>query len=191
MFPDGQTGKATKKMLPKHNLRIAAHNMNIVPGLHSALVSVPKLANVGYTLVLTKNGVAVYDDNTTAITASNPPILESDQCQHTGMWKINLNPKNPNTHSPNKQHAAPKTINVIFDLPRSHKTFLWCHTSAGFPPKETFIDAVRNGNYATWPKLLAALINQYYPDSDTTVKGHLKGQCQGIQSTKQKTLKKL
>jgi hypothetical protein len=82
-------------------------------------------------------------------------------------------------------------INVIFNLPSSCKTFLWCHGSAGFPPKETFIDAVRNGNYATWPKLMVMLINRYYPNSDETVKGHLKGQCQGIQSTKQKALKKI
>jgi hypothetical protein len=35
MFPNGRTGKATKKMLLKLNLRIAAREMNIVPGLHS------------------------------------------------------------------------------------------------------------------------------------------------------------
>jgi hypothetical protein len=180
MFPNGQTGKATKKMLLKHNLRIAAQEMNIVPGLHLALVSIPKLANAGYTTVLTKNGVAIYNDNTTAITASNPPVLESNWCQHTGTWRLNLNPENPNTHSPDDQHAIPETINVIFDLPSSCKTILWYHASAGFPPKKTSIDAVCNGNYATWPKLMVALINQYYPDSNKTVKGHLKGQHQGI-----------
>ncbi len=35
------------------------------------------------------------------------------------------------------------------------------------------------------------LINQYYPDSDETVKGHLKSQCQGIQSTKQQAFEKI
>jgi hypothetical protein len=59
--------------------------MNIVPGLHLALVSVPKLAGAGYMRVPTKNGAAIYDDNITAITESNPPIIESDWCQHTGM----------------------------------------------------------------------------------------------------------
>ncbi len=41
MFPDGRTGKATKIMLLQHNLRLAAREMNIVPGLHSPLVSIP------------------------------------------------------------------------------------------------------------------------------------------------------
>jgi len=35
-----------------------------------------------------------------------------------------------------------------------------------------------------WPKLTVMLINKYMPDSDETLKGHLKGQCQGIRSTK-------
>ncbi len=85
MFPNRCTRKETKKMLLKHNLQIAAQEMNIVPGLHLALVSVPKLADTGYTMVLTKDGAAIYNDNTIAITPSNPPILESDWCQHTGM----------------------------------------------------------------------------------------------------------
>ncbi len=95
MFPNGRTGKATKKMLLKHNLQLAAREMNIVPGLHLAIVSVPKLADAGYTTVLTKDGAAIYNDNITAITASNLPILESDQCQHTGMWRLNLDHENP------------------------------------------------------------------------------------------------
>jgi hypothetical protein len=180
MFPNGRTGKATKKMLLKHNMQIAAQEMNILPGLHSALVSVPKLADAGYTMELMKDGAAIYNDNTTAITASNPPILESDRCQHTGMWRLNLDPENPNLHNPNKQHETPKTINLIFNLPSLCKTFLWYHASVGFPPKETFIDADCNGYYATWQKLMVTLINRYFSNWNETVKGHLKGQYQGI-----------
>jgi hypothetical protein len=57
-------------MLLKHNLQIAAQEMNIVPGLHLALVSVTKLADAGYTSVPKKNGVAINNDSTIAITAS-------------------------------------------------------------------------------------------------------------------------
>ena len=76
MFPNGSTGKATKKMLLKHDLRLSAREMNIDPALHSALVSIPKLADAGYTTVFNKNGAAIYDDETAKITATSPPILE-------------------------------------------------------------------------------------------------------------------
>jgi hypothetical protein len=42
MFPDECTNKAMKKMRLKHKLCPAAREMNIVPGLHSTLVSIPK-----------------------------------------------------------------------------------------------------------------------------------------------------
>ena len=73
MFPDKRTNKATKRMLMKHNLCPAAREMNIVPGLHLTLISVPKLADAGYTTVFSKAGAMIYDDYTTKITASNPP----------------------------------------------------------------------------------------------------------------------
>ncbi len=107
------------------------------------------------------------------------------------MWRLKLDHENLNTHGPNEQHVIPKMINVIFDLPSSCKTFLWYHASAWFPPKETFIDAIRNRNYATWSKLMVTLINRYYPNLDKTVKGHWKDQCQDIWSTTQQELEKI
>jgi hypothetical protein len=190
MFPDVCTGKATKKMLLKHNLCLAAREMNIVPGLHSALVSIPKLADAGYTTVFNKNVAAIYDDKTTMVMATNPPALESERCKHTRMWKLNLNPE-ATISNQEVPTAPPETLNVIFDLPSARKTFLWYHTSTGFLTKETFVDSVCKGNYATWPKLTLTLINRYFPDSDKTIKGHLKGQRQGIRSTKQIALEKI
>ena len=189
MFPDGRTGKATKKMLLKHNLQLAAREMNIVPGLHLALVIIPKLADEGYTTVFNKYGASIYNDETTLITATSPPVLVSERCKHTGMWKLDLNPTTP-LSTPEGQAAPNKTLNIIFNLPSARETFLWYHASAGFPTKATFMDTVHNGNYSTWPKLIVTLINRYFPDSDETIKGHLKGQRQGIRSTKQVALEK-
>jgi hypothetical protein len=42
-----------------------------------------------------------------------------------------------------------------------------------------------------WPKLTVQLIHKYMPDLDETAKGHLKGQCQGVRSTKQKAFEKM
>jgi hypothetical protein len=143
MFLDGRTGKATKKMLLKHNLHLAAREMNIMPGLHLALVSIPKLVDAGYTTVFNKNGAAIYDEKTTTFTATNPPALESERCKHTGMWTLNLNPETTisNQEVPT---APPETLNIIFDLPSSRKTFLWYHTSGGFPPKDVRFPTVQD-----------------------------------------------
>ena len=122
MFPDKRTNKATKRMLTKHNLCPAVLEMNIiVPGLHSTITSVPKLADAGYTTVFSKAGAVIYDDYTTTISASNPPILDAERCDHTGLWKLPLDDKTKETNGTLPTNEA---INVIFDLPSAHQTFL-------------------------------------------------------------------
>jgi hypothetical protein len=81
------------------------------------------LADAGYTTVFNKNGAAICNDETTKITATSPPILESKRCKHTGMWRLDLNPATspPTTEA---QAAPHETINVIFDLPSARDTFL-------------------------------------------------------------------
>jgi len=76
--------------------------------------------------------------------------------------------------------------NAIFDLPNSRQTLQYFHTATGFPVKEIFLDAVRAGNYATWPGLTMTLITKHFPDSDEKQKGHMKGQRKGVRSTKTK-----
>jgi hypothetical protein len=94
-------------------------------------------------------------------------------------------------YTANKEPPHNEAIQVIFNLPSARQNFLWYHAAAGFPIKETFIRAICKGNYATWPKLTIQLIHKYMPDSDETAKGHLKGQCQGILSSKQKAFQKM
>jgi hypothetical protein len=88
--------------------------MNVVPGLHSTVVSVPKLADAVYTTVLSKKGAAIYDDHTTTITANKPPVLEANRCNLTGLWNPPLHPEGiaANVEPPHNE-----AINVIFNLP--------------------------------------------------------------------------
>jgi hypothetical protein len=47
MLPNKTKIKATKTMQLKHKLRAGAGKMNIIPNLHSTLISVPKMADHG------------------------------------------------------------------------------------------------------------------------------------------------
>jgi hypothetical protein len=111
MFPDKCTNKGTKKMHLKHKLCPAAREMNIVPGLHSTLVSIPKLADAGYTTVFSKEGATIYDNHTMTITANNPPILEANRCDLTGLWKLPLHAEDT---AANEEPPHNEAINVIF-----------------------------------------------------------------------------
>jgi hypothetical protein len=175
-------------MLLKHKLWEGAKVMNVVPGLQSTLISIPKMADADYIAVYDKNKATIYDATTTMITASADPIVMAPRCQTTGLWKLALDSPVQDTQDNTIFLAAVKMANAIFDLPNNQQTMLCYHVSVGFPPKETFLDAVRTGNYATWPGLMTQLTIKHFSDSNETQKGHMKAQHQGVQSTRQKAL---
>ena len=170
----------------KHNLRAGAGDMNIVPNLHSSLISVPKMADQGYMAVFDKQEARIYDGTTTTVTASGDPIIITHRCDNTGLWKMNLDLDTKILGHKNLEQFYPEVdvANTIFDLPNSRHSLMYFHAAAGFPAKETFTNAVRAGNYATWPGLTTTLISKHFPDSDETQKGHMKGQRKGVRSTR-------
>ena len=154
-------------------------------GMHSTLISIPKLANSGYTMVVDGDKANVYDNFTTQVTANKPPILSALRCNLTGLWKLDLEPiKLYSPDNGNNKTMATEEANVVFYLPSVRQTFLWYHAAAGFSTKETFLQAVQKGNFSIWLKLTTQLIHRHFPDSDKTTKGHIKGQRQGIRSTR-------
>jgi hypothetical protein len=188
MLPDTSKIPATKVMRLKHNLRAGAGKMNIVPNLHSTLISVPKMAEHGYVAVFDKKEANIYDGTTLTIIASREPIIIAPCCEDMGLWKMNLDLdyKILGRESSNQFIAGINAANAIFNLPNSRQLLMYFHASARFPTKETFTDAVRAGNYAMWPGLTTTLISKHFPDSDETQKGHMKGQRKGVRSTRVK-----
>jgi len=115
MFPNNAKQKATKKMHHKHDIRQEAKEMNIIPGLHAPLISVPKLADAGYITVFEKNIAIVYDKATTTVTASKRPVLQAPRCQTSGLWTMGLEPSKRTGKT--EAAATPESINALFDLP--------------------------------------------------------------------------
>ncbi len=129
-----------------------------------------------------------YNAKTTTITATAEPILKAPRCTLTGLWLMPLETKTNGGNQASNIEGVTERANAIFALPSTRQTNLYHHALAGFPVKETFLKAVRAGNYTTWPGLTIAALHKYFLDSDETQKGYIKGQQQGICSTKQKAL---
>ncbi len=56
--------------------------------------------------------------------------------------------------------------------------------------KDTWVKAIKNGNYVSWPGLAIDAINKHFPESIETQQGHMKTQRQNVRSTKQKQIVK-
>jgi hypothetical protein len=48
------------------------------------------------------------------------------------------------------------------------------------------MDAIKAGNFISWPSLTTSAVQKHFPDYDETQKGHMKKQRQGVRSTKLK-----
>ena len=64
--------------------------------------------------------------------------------------ELNLDYETLGREYPDQFIAGVDEANAIFDLPNSRQTLQYFHAAAGFPTKETFLEAVRAGNFATW-----------------------------------------
>jgi hypothetical protein len=84
------------------------------------------------------------------------------------------------------QNDKIEEANNVYSLPSIPQSINYLHAAAGFPVKETWIDAIKAGNFVTWPGLTTSLVQKHCPDSDETQKDHMKEQRQGVRSTKLK-----
>ncbi len=80
MLPNKTKIRATNKMRLKHNLRPKASKMNIMPNLHSMLISVPKMADTEYNVVFDRKEARIYYAMTTIMSATKDPILVAPCC---------------------------------------------------------------------------------------------------------------
>jgi hypothetical protein len=62
----------------------------------------------------------------------------------------------------------------VYSLPLMLQTIRYLHTATSFQTKESWIKAIKNGNYATWPGISAKAVNKHFPESVETQKGHMK-----------------
>jgi hypothetical protein len=184
MLPDKMRIRATNKMWLTHNLRPKAIKMNIIPNLHSMLISIPKIADADYIVVFDKKEARIYNAMSTILSASNDPILVVPRCRDTELWKLDLDYEVLGRKYPDQFIAGVDKANAIFDLPNTRQSLFYHHALVGFPPKDTFLAVVRAGNYATWPSLTTTLILKHFPDLDKRQKGHMKGQGKGVRLTK-------
>jgi hypothetical protein len=74
--------------------------------------------------------------------------------------------------------------NNVYNLPSVKQSVQYLHAAAGFPVEESWIKAIKAGNYNTWPNLTPSIVQRHFPESDETQQGHMKRQRQGVRSTR-------
>ncbi len=79
-------------------------------------------------------------------------------------------------------------IHNVYKLPSIEPTIRYLHAAEGFPVEEMWLKAILQGNYNSLPLINVTNVACYFPESEETQKGHMRGQHQGILSTRKKAL---
>ena len=170
-LPNGNTIRSTSSgHLHFHNLphSIPAY---IFPDdiLHTSLLSVSEFCNVGCDATFT--ATSFY------LTYMDMPVLQGTKPPENKLWSVDIptSAAHDSTSTPvcNASHLSTDTSFVSF-----------VHASLGSPVLSTFLNAIRLGYLATWPRLTTTVVLAHPLNTIATAKGHLNQRRQGLDSTK-------
>ena len=179
------TASSATALLPLPDLPSTARHGHIMPGFTNNLVSIGKLCDADCSAYFNKTTVTIYN-------AEHTPILTGYR-ETTGarLWRFNLTPTTPPALAATAHHARQPTTESVkraYNLPSTPALIEFLHAAAGYPVKSTWLAAIKNGNYASWPGLTYELASRYCPDPDCIYKGHMAQTRQHVRSTKPQPL---
>ena len=85
-----------------------------------------------------------------------------------------------------KEQHIPNTLraNHVYETKLKQELTLFYHAACFSPTKRTFVDTIKRNAFAFWPGHTVELVNKYLPRTEATIKGHIRQQYKGKQSTR-------
>jgi hypothetical protein len=147
-----------------------ARKVHIIPGpLHNLLISVGQLCDNGCNTTFTQEQVTVSRDGKCVIYGSRDP--------RSSLWRVDLKQKFKTKHVHcNHTHDNSNQKDLIYYL----------HAACFSPVKSTWITAIKNGHFISWPGLTEHAVEKHLSKSTSTTKVHLNQQRKHAISTKVK-----
>ena len=178
ILPDTSTLTATKKgRLPIPNLSPQARKTAIFDNLQNSLISLGQLCDDNCSVHLSKHKLVAIKDNKILLQGTRSKSGD-------GLWDIPLPAPTPACPPPPQLHSHQPTMNIIIRKNQAKTDLIrYLHGCCFFPTKNTWIEAINNGHFISWPGLTAELVRKHLPPSIETAKGLLNQERGGLQST--------
>ena len=186
-----QTGKGK---LPFDNLPEGTRNVKIFNDMHSPLLSGGVFVTEGdCTLVFGRENAHILKGKTGEVvkaimkqaekTNSDDIVMTVPFDEKTLTWKTDGTGK------------AKPLFNIASNVHKIRSKEVLCdylHRAAGYPVKKTWLQAIKDGFFTTWPGLTYELVAKFLPEySEETAAGHLHRRRQGIRSTRVPVVERL
>ena len=72
-------------------------------------------------------------------------------------------------------------VQDVSELKMQPELILYLNAAAGYLTKPTWLAAIKNKQFASWPGLTAKAVAKHYPESKETMKGHEQKGRSGLQ----------
>jgi hypothetical protein len=147
-----------------------ARQVHILPGLvHNSLILVGRLCDNGCSVTFTQEQVTVSKNGKCVMYGSRDPRLR--------LWRVNL-----------KQKFETQQVQCNHAHENSNQKDLinYLHAACFSPVKSTWIRAIKNGNFTSWPGLIEQAVEKHLSKSTSMTKGHLNQQRQNARTKKVK-----
>ncbi len=142
--------------------------------------------------------VNIYDASNTEVIIMREAILRGRFDKTANLWRIPLNPLVQNTNTNTILVKKPPTeflpdrlppteaVHNVYESKTQPELIRYLHAAAGFPTKPTWIAAINNKQFASWPGLTTKAIAKHSHESKETMKGHGQKGRSDLRSTKPK-----
>jgi hypothetical protein len=150
-----------------------ARHAHILPGLvHNSLISVGQLCDNGCSVTFTQDQVTDSKNEKCVMYGSQDP--------KSRLWRVDL-----------KQRFETNQVQCNHAHDNSNKKDLinYLHAACYSPVKSTWITAIKNVNFSSWPGLTEHAVEKHLSKSTSTTKVHLNQQRQNARTTKIKDTK--
>jgi hypothetical protein len=170
---------------PPSQVHQPAKDVHIVPTIDTnLLLSTAKYATVGYITVFDDKEVNIYDATNAEVNVRREAIMRSWFDMTANLWCIPLLPivQNANTNTvlvkkplteflPNCPPLT-EAVHNVYEFKMQPELIWYLHTAAGFLMKPTWLAAIKNKQFDSWPGLTVKAFAKHYPESKETIKGH-------------------
>jgi hypothetical protein len=186
--------KCTNKVLVETPLEVCKSNGATIASTHTATLNLPFLPHAArqahilpglaqhsllYVGQMCDSGCAVtFPATKLTLTNGESTILTGQREKESGMWRVPVENSIPLRIAP-EYHA-----HNVYEQKSIQDTITYLHACCFSLVKDTWLKAIKNGQFATWPSITVENVRKYLPKSYATAKGHMNQIRQNIRSTK-------
>ena len=129
-------------------------------GFQENLVGIGPICDAEYSVTFTKDAVRIYGPKVHRV------LIGWLNTEGPRLWRMSLLPDEASTPHittpPNAQQSTLKAFSA-YDLPSVEALIRYFHAEAGFPVRDTWIRAIKAGNFDLWPGLTYQNATKYCP----------------------------